>query len=129
VHLINLQVFFVNFFLADFLTTLPFFCFSAAASNPKGSRQRVEEETVEDDAATKRDVSSVAVDPLPSSSRATPGQTPPSASRQLSMVILGAPPRQVSSSTGKPTPPSTLGAAPVPKVLKVKKLDVKKSSL
>jgi hypothetical protein len=58
--------FFVDFFLADFLTTLSFFCFSAAASNPKYSRQRVEEETVRNDAATKQDVSSVAVDPLPS---------------------------------------------------------------
>jgi hypothetical protein len=42
---------------------------------------------------------------------------------------LGAPPGQTSASVGKLMSTSTLGATPAPKVLKVKKLNVKKSSL
>jgi hypothetical protein len=102
-------------------TKFPFiFCFSAATSNPKRPRQRVEEENIGDDATTKRDVSSVVADPLPCSTGAAPEQTPPTANLQVDAATFGAVLGQTWPSASRPVSLSTLSAVTAPKVLKAK---------
>jgi hypothetical protein len=74
-------------------------------------------------------VSSVAADPLSSSTEAASGQTSPSTNLQVDAAASSAAPGQTSPSADRPAPLSTLGAITAPKVLKVRKLNVKKSSL
>lgn len=106
-----------------------FFFFSDLASNPKHSKQRVEDQVVGDDIVMGRDVPSIIVDPSTSSAGAAPRQTPPSASLQVDAAASGVAPGQTSPSAYKLVPLSTLGAALAPNVLKAKKLDIKKSLL
>jgi hypothetical protein len=107
---------------SEYLLLLHFI--SAAASNPKDSKQMVEKGVVGDDAVTEQDVPSIIVDPLLSSTRATPGQTPPSTGLQASMAASGVAPGQTSPLAGRQTPMSALGAALAPKALKAKKLSI-----
>jgi hypothetical protein len=95
-------------------------------SNPKHSKQRVDDDVVGDDSVMGQlDYSG----PIDKWCWDAPGQTPPSASLQVDAAAFGAMPGQTSPSASKLAPSRALGAAPAPKVLKAKKLNVKKSSL
>jgi hypothetical protein len=72
-----------------------------------------EDETASDDASKKDIMPSIVVEPL----------------LNVAGDAGGAPLKQTSALAGKPATPSTSGAVPAPKVLKVNKLNVKKLSL
>jgi hypothetical protein len=78
-----------------------FFICSAVASNPKHSKQRVEDNVVGDDIVTGRDVPSIIVDPMISGARATSGQTPTSASLRVDATACGVSLGQASLSASK----------------------------
>jgi hypothetical protein len=96
---------FLDFFLSWLLKLASSFFFSSGdASHPKRSNQGAEDEFAGDDATVKDSVPSVVVEP----------------SLKVTMT---------SALASKPATPSTSGTVPALKVLKVKKLNVKKSSL
>jgi hypothetical protein len=76
-----------------------------------------------------QDVPSVTVDPLSEFARATAGQVKPSADPILQTTPLTATLSQALPLIGKSVLLSALGAAPVPKALRIKKIGFKKSSL
>jgi hypothetical protein len=118
------------FFFALISPNCPLFFFrSAAASDPKDSKQRIKDEVVGDDTGAERDVPSVIVDLLKSSASVASGQTLPSTNLQVDAAASGAARGQILPSASRPSSSSTLCAVTAPKVLKARKLNVKKSSV
>jgi hypothetical protein len=92
----------------------PFVLFSSAdASEPKRSKQGAGYKAPDDDTATRQSVPSVAVDP----------------SLNVAGHAAGAPLKQTLALFGEFAMASTLSTTAAPKVLKVRELNVKKSSL
>jgi hypothetical protein len=74
-------------------------------------------------------VPTIIVDPSSGTTEAATERLPPPADHSLRVTIAVASPGQTPPSTGEPASVGTLGTAPVPKVLKRKKLPIKKSAL
>jgi hypothetical protein len=74
-------------------------------------------------------MTTVTADPSTGSARVKPGQAPPVATLRPEPSVPTTMPWPAPSLAGELSPSSTLDAAPAPKVLRVKKIAFKKSSL